>query len=51
MNQGLKIVLLHLLLILVNANLRNHLALLVNITLNCQVVSFDIGCHEAITTF
>jgi len=23
---------------------------LVNITLNCQVVGFDIGCHEAIIT-
>jgi len=33
------------------SNLRNHLALLVNITLNCQVVGFDIGCHEAILTF
>jgi len=30
------------------SNLRKHLALLVNITLNCQVVGFDIGCHEAI---
>jgi len=30
--------------------LRNHLALLVSITLNCQVVGFDIGCHEAIIT-
>jgi len=28
------------------SNLRNHLALLVNITLNCQVVGFDIGCHD-----
>jgi len=24
---------------------------LVNITLNSQVVGFDIGCHEAIITF
>jgi len=24
---------------------------LVNITLNCHVVGFDIGCHEAIITF
>jgi len=24
---------------------------LVNITLNCQVVGFDIGCHEVIITF
>jgi len=31
-----------------HTNLRNHLALLVNITLNCHVVGFDIGCHEAI---
>jgi len=30
--------------------LRNHLALLVNITLNCQMVGFDIGHHEAIIT-
>jgi len=27
------------------------LALLVNITLNCQVVGFNIGCREAIITF
>jgi len=27
------------------------IALLVNFTLNCQVVGFDIGCHEAIITF
>jgi len=33
------------------SNLRNHLALWVNITLNCQVVGFDIGRHEAIITF
>jgi len=26
-------------------------ALLVNITLNCQEVGFDIGCHEAIISF
>jgi len=31
--------------------LRKHLALWVNITLNCHVVGFDIGCHEAIITF
>jgi len=31
--------------------LRNHLALLANITLNCQVVGFDIDCHEGIITF
>jgi len=30
--------------------LKKPLALLVNITLNCQV-GFDIGCHEAIITF
>jgi len=33
------------------SNLRNHLALWVNITLNCQVVGFDISCHETIITF
>jgi len=32
------------------SNLRNHLALWVNITLNCHEVGFDIGCHEAIIT-
>jgi len=32
------------------SNSRNHLALLVNITLNCQMVGFAIGCHEAIIT-
>jgi len=26
------------------------LSLWVNITLNCHVVGFDIGCHEAIIT-
>jgi len=24
---------------------------MVNITLNCHVIGFDIGCHEAIITF
>jgi len=32
-------------------SLRNHLALLVNITLNCHVGGFDIACHEAIIRF
>jgi len=32
------------------SNLRNHLAFLVNITLNCQVVGFDIGCHDILRT-
>jgi len=31
--------------------LRNNLALLVTITLNCQVVGFDIDRHEGIITF
>jgi len=31
-------------------NLRNHLALLVNIKLNGHVVGFHIGGHEAIIT-